>query len=171
VIAPDVHAVDRETPAVADGSRLRSLPPAAVRVWQLSNAVGTAVAIAVVVAFFRSPLAPGSWRAWEPAVLSLLVAVALLEACVAIPLRHRYYRYAVLESSVVVVKGRLFHRQLVVPLRHVLHVDTRQGPLLRIWGLFEVRLGTIAEAHSFGPLPEAVAEACRRAVEAAGEAE
>lgn len=165
--APAGGGSQEHTPPAEASEWLEPLPAAARRVWQTSNVLGTLATAAVVVGAFRTPLPPDGWRAWEVPVLGLLGLFALLEAVIFIPLRHRCYRYGVLESAIVVVRGRLIRRQSVYPLRHVLHVDTRQGPVLRRWGLVEVRLGTIAGGHPLGPVPGPVAEACRRAVESA----
>lgn len=159
--AMDPPAAQRESAI----GRYQGLPAEARVVWQLENVVGTAAALAVAVAVFHGPWGADSWRTWELPVVGLVVAIALLEALVVIPRRHRYYRYALFDDSVVVVRGRLYHRCSIYPLRQVLYVETRQGPLLRRYGLLTLHLGTISEPHTVGPLERAVAEELRRAVQ------
>lgn len=144
----------------------RQLPPAARTVWQLENVIGVVVAVAVALAVFHSPFSSGSWRRFEVPVLAVIAVLGLVEALVVIPLRHRYYRYAFLDDCVVLVRGRVVLRRSVFPLHQVLYVETRQGPVLRRFGLFTMHLGTIAEPHSLGPLPRAVVEELQGAVEA-----
>ena len=54
----------------------------------------------------------------------------------------------------------------MIPRRHVLYVELAQGPVLRAYGLYEVRLGTIADPKAIGPLTREAAERLRAANEA-----
>lgn len=155
------------TDPVAGGS-LRSLPREALVVWQLENLLGTAAVAAVLVFVSTGPFSPDGWRSWAATLLLLTVVLGSVEGLLVVPRRHAWYRYALRDDCVVVVRGRLWLRETVFPLRQVLYVETRQGPVMRRYGLSTVRLGTIAESHAVGPLPTRVAEEFRAVVDARG---
>ncbi len=148
--------------------RHRRLPREVRTAWQVGNLLGTAAAAAVLAAVFFAPFSPVASGRWGAVVLGVLVTAGLVEALVVIPRRHANYRYALLDDCIVVSRGRTWARTTVFPLHQVLYVETHHGPVLRRLGLAAVRIGTIAEPHTLGPVPTSVAEEFRRAVEARG---
>jgi len=164
-----VHGAPVTRPA-ADGADADAdwqvLPAATLRLWQLDNVVGLLVAcsvLGVLVVVGRPP----ALQPWLLPLAGLALVAAVVEGALVLPRRHRSYRYRVTTGSVVVESGAVVLHQLVVPLHQVLYVETRQGPVQRAYGLTHVRLGTIADLKSVGPLSTGAAEGLRRAVEAA----
>lgn len=149
-----------------DDPRYRVLPRRVLRVWQVEAVLGGVALAAVAGAVLAAPFTPASWDRWGQVGLGAVLALAVLEALVVVPRRHRGYRWAVLEDCVVVVQGQVFVRRTVLPVRQVLYVETRRGPLLRRCGLATVHLGSLAEPHAVGPLPLDDAEWVQRAVRA-----
>ncbi len=98
-------------------------------------------------------------------MLAAIGVLALVESLIVVPRRYRSYRYGLVGDSIVVVRGSVVVRRFVFPLRQVLYVETREGPVLRSFGLFSMHLGTIAEPHSLGPVPKDVVEEFQAAVE------
>lgn len=141
------------------------LPPASLRAWQVDNVIGLLVALAALglMVVVGRPLV---LQPWLPPLAGLAVVAAVVEGTLVLPRRHHSYRYRATTAAVVVESGVLVARQLVVPLHQVLFVETRQGPVLRAYGLTHVRLGTIADPKSVGPLCPEAAQVLRQAVEA-----
>lgn len=146
-------------------SRLERLPPAVLRLWQYENAAASAVAAAAASAALVLPFPGERFRLWVGLVLAAVVVLAVVEALVLVPRRHRLYRYGHLEDCVVVRRGSVVLRRQVFPLDQVLYVETRRGPLARRFGLATVVLGTIADRHPVGPLAAESAEALALAVQ------
>ena len=159
--APVSSSADDEPPPDAGWSRL---PASALRVWHLDNLLGLLAASAVLgtVAVLGRPEFA---RPWLLHAAALVVLAAAVESFAVLPRRHARYRYRIAERSIVVESGALVVRQLIVPLHQVLYVEMSQGPVLRAHGLSLVRLGTIADPKSVGPLTREDAETLRRAVE------
>lgn len=148
-----------------DDVRLRRVPPQARNAWRLEGLVGTvALAAAVVAAVHLLPV-PQGWRAWLGPVLAVVAAGGALEQAVLIPRRHRTHRYALLPDCLVLSRGAVFRTRRTFPLDQVVYVETRQGPFLRRYDLFTVRIGSLAEPHSFGPLPPQAVREIQDAVE------
>jgi uncharacterized protein len=149
----------------------RRLDGRVLKVWQIENVVGSFVLIALTLGLFHGPLARTSWSRWEIPVLVAIAASGGLDALLLIPRRHRYYRFGLVGDCVVIVRGKFILRRSTYPLPRILYVQTRQGPVLRRYGLVKVHLGTIAGPHSLGPLSQAEAEEFRGAVEAGSRAQ
>lgn len=95
----------------------------------------------------------GSWilsRAVEaPVLLASLplvavLALSVLTVGVAPGLRWRWWRYEVRPDEVDLQRGVYWISRTLVPLARIQHVDTRQGPLQRRFGLATVIFYTAA---------------------------
>jgi uncharacterized protein len=75
-------------------------------------------------------------------VLACLGAVVL--AATVPPLRYRRWFYQVRASDAVISRGALFFVQQLIPFDRIQFVESRQGPLDRIFGLTQVVLYTAA---------------------------
>lgn len=79
--------------------------------------------------------------------MGLPLAVAVLTAAVAAgipPLRYRRWSYRVRERDAMISKGALFFVQQLIPFDRIQFVESRQGPLDRLFGLTQVVLYTAA---------------------------
>ncbi|WP_141366514.1 PH domain-containing protein [Glutamicibacter uratoxydans] len=75
------------------------------------------------------------------------------------------------EADLVVRSGVMWRKQLVIPYGRMQYVEVNSGPLERRYGLCQLTLntaGSSATAHVYG-LPEALGEALRERLVAAGE--
>ena len=80
-----------------------------------------------------------------PPLLPALVclAVAALAAIVP-PLRYRRWSYQVRANDAMISRGALFFVQQLIPFDRIQFVESRQGPLDRIFGLTQVVMYTAA---------------------------
>lgn len=157
-------AVTHTDDTVADPA-WQQLPAATLRAWHVDNLLGLLLWLALLgllAALGRPQLA----QLLLLPLAGLGVMAAAVESALVLPRRHRSYRYAASTGSVVVESGVMVRHQLVVPLHQVLYVETHQGPVLRAYGLTRVRLGTIADPKSVGPLTRDAARAMCAAIEA-----
>jgi membrane protein YdbS with pleckstrin-like domain len=69
------------------------------------------------------------------------------------PLEYRNLRYTVREEDLMVESGVLFHRWSCIPFTRIQHVDTRQGPMERLFGLQRLAVYTAAGMHADGSIP------------------
>lgn len=137
----------------------RSLSPAAIAVWHMENAAATTAALLCVAIVFHNPFVDvdNFWLA--AAITGCIVSMGAMESVFLIPRRFRFYKYALLAEYFVVARGNFISSQFMMPYSQMLYLEVRQNPILRRFGLFRIRIGSIAEAHTFGPFDqEAVAE-------------
>lgn len=121
------------------------LDPKAQRLWIFGNlilvAVPVAIAIGVVIALHR-------WRdlamVWTIAIPAILAVVGGLLAWTQAVVSYRTWRYAIRADEVDLQHGLFTKRRQLVPMARIQHVDTRQGPLERRYGLATVLFFTAA---------------------------
>lgn len=120
--------------------------PRAVPFWRVSALLGDAViVIAAVVAYVVIPDVPG-WTI----VLVLLVAAAAVAHVVLMPqIRYRVHRWEVTDTAVHTREGWIGRQTRIAPISRVQTVDSRQGALMRLFGLASI---TVTTASAAGPI-------------------
>jgi uncharacterized protein len=133
------------------------LDPRVVTVWRLGGAVAALVAAAhaavAALVLDASPL-------WALAVLAPGLAAALFVPAAL----YRAWSWRVSEGEVRLKRGLWWRAESVVPLSRIQHVDTRQGPLQRAFGLATVVVftaGSVGARVAIPGLDAAQAEALR----------
>lgn len=105
---------------------------------------------AVVLGVFAA-----SWTSWR-AALGLAVAWVLLHLLRTIwmpALLWARWAWTLRDGDLLVSHGVLVHVVTAIPLRRVQHVDVRQGPLERAWGLSSVAVYTASGMGADAVIP------------------
>lgn len=145
---------------------LRALDPRARTLWWITGGL-VALQLGLVTALvdFLAPLPLRS------GVLSGSVfAVAVVGAAVVPVLRYRRWRYALRPGDLWIRHGVLWVTVSVIPFSRLQFVDTRQGPLDRLFGLSQLVVHTAALGTS-GRLPGLDAREAERLRERLAEVE
>lgn len=160
------------------GGFVRELPsqqlnPKVKNVWRINDALWLTVVflcclIPVACARALEPAAEG-WSTLALVVLAALYAVALVVFLAVLPpIRYARWRYELSEDYLDIARGIVWRKRFVVPFIRVQNTDTRQGPILRAFGLSSVTVATAAGEHEIPGLESPVADAVRdRAAELA----
>ena len=124
---------------------VKRLDPRAKRLWIINNLIGVAFLVAIAVGIV---LVLHRWRdlamIWT---VGIPVAVAVIGSIVAwadAAVRYRVWRYEIRADEVDLMHGLITRRRQLVPMARIQHVDTRQGPLERHYGLATVLFYTAA---------------------------
>ena len=138
------------------------LDPRAKKLWRITGTLGTLPLLAV-----------GAFASWASlrvvgvafflGVLPFLAAAALFVVLVGVlpGLRWRRWRYEIREDEVDLQRGIFWINRTLVPLARIQHVDTRQGPLQRRFGLATVVFYTAAGPNEIPELSTPVAAEVR----------
>ncbi|WP_148573967.1 PH domain-containing protein [Nocardioides caldifontis] len=111
---------------------------AALRRWLLLGWVAVAVVAAVVVLAVAGLLPP----AWVLVLALLLVAAATASAWWGIGRNVARWGYAEEHEELLIVRGAVFRRLVVVPYGRMQYVDVAAGPLDQLVGIAKVHLHT-----------------------------
>jgi uncharacterized protein len=117
-------------------------------VWWAQGALATLQVTAVVALVdFLAPLPfPSGW------LTAVVFAILVISAAALPPLRYRRWRYAIREQDLWIRRGVFWVTVSVIPFSRLQFVDTRQGPLDRLFGLAQLVVHTAALGTS-GVLP------------------
>lgn len=89
-------------------------------------------------------------------IVSLLIFILILP-----PIRYIRWRYDLSDEFLDIAKGIIWRKRYVIPFIRVQNTDTRQGPIMRIFGLASVTISTAAGAHEIPGLKYEEAEVLR----------
>ncbi len=133
----------------------------ALKAWRLTGSISAAVYAVVVIGLIWLTVR-FDWPVWiAAAAAALAVAGSYLEVYLLPNLRWRRFRYAIREQEIDLLYGLLIRKRVLIPMVKVQHVDTKQGPILRCYGLATVTFSTAAGSHFIPALRESTAEAVR----------
>lgn len=132
---------------------LRSLDPRVVWLWRVQGLIRLAIlwvpmCVGVGVGVSRVTNVP----------IGVVAGLALglfqvVWAMIWPTLEYERFGYAIRERDLLVKSGVLLQRQSAVPHNRIQHVDTRQGPIERAFGLSSVVVYTASGLSSDGSIP------------------
>lgn len=136
-------------------------------VWRVSEAIAVFVAWLIcglpflVAGFFVDE----AWLAPLNIVLGIVFIVLLIFFVGVFPaIRYARWRYEVGEHELDILRGIFWRERFVIPFIRVQNTDTKQGPLMRSFGLAQVTVATAAGEHEIPGLAIEEANALRDAI-------
>lgn len=142
----------------------RKLSKSAIKAWRISLTIFTLFLALAIFLFWGFAFLSGSdgLSLWSAAAISVAVLIAAGLGIFFIPeVRWQRWYYQVDEHEVDLQSGIIFITRTLVPIKRVQHVDTRQGPILRSYGLADVTISTAATTHRIPALEEETADRVR----------
>ena len=138
----------------------RRLPERVTRVWMLRTVFGNIGVVLVCAVLAIIFIASDWWGFWQALVLGVIAAFSIIDL-IAQPLQGRYTyrftRFSIGERDLKLHTGWLFRKSVTVPFNRVQHVDTKQGPLLRAFGMTSVSVHTAVGEHEIEAIDDAEA--------------
>lgn len=102
------------------------------------------------------------WPEWIVIGLAALAAISVPIELLLIPkLRYESWRYGIREHEIELRNGFVFRKQTLIPIVRIQHIDTKQGPLEKKYGIATLTVATAAGSHSIPGLTENIAEELR----------
>lgn len=97
--------------------------------------------------------------------LFLIALILYLAIALVLPkLRWQRWKYDVSEKEIDMLRGIIIKKRTLVPINRVQHVDTRQGPVYRKFGLSSVTISTAATTHEIPALDDETADDLRNTI-------
>lgn len=120
--------------------------PRAIPYWTVSALVGDAVlVIGAAIAYVLVPDVPG----WVGLIVLLLALLAAVHVLVMPRIRYQVHRWEVSDAAVHTRAGWIGRQSRIAPISRVQTVDSRQGALMRLFGLASI---TVTTASAAGPI-------------------
>jgi membrane protein YdbS with pleckstrin-like domain len=147
-----------------DEQAWRQIDSRAPSVWRMTNGIISLILWLVVLGSIVLHTKFGM-----PIVIIFgLMAVALLhfifEIVILPKLQWRRWRYQITEHEIDLQYGVFITKRTVIPMVRVQHVDTKQGPFLRRYGLASVAFSTAAGSHEIPALSVETADEVRNRI-------
>ena len=102
-----------------------------------------------------------NWYAWIPIVIYVLAGLAFINIIIEIAFLSKFtiqnWRYHVDSEYVRLKNGKFFLNYQIIPRTKIQFVETKQGPVLRKYQLYELSIGTMGSEHTIPGLPEEIA--------------
>ena len=140
------------------------LSPKVKNAWRINDVIWlTIVFLFFFIPFLAAYLATGlSWSLVATLVIGGLYVVGLvLWLAILPPIRFMRWRYELSHDFLDIAKGIIWRKRYIIPFIRVQNTDTRQGPILRAFGLSSVTVSTAAGEHEIPGLDNTVAEQLR----------
>lgn len=120
--------------------------PRAIAYWRVSALIGDAVlVVGALLAWLLIPDVPG----WVGLVVLALAAAAVAHVVLMPRIRYRVHRWEVTDTAVHTREGWIGRESRIAPISRVQTVDSRQGALMRLFGLASI---TVTTASAAGPI-------------------
>lgn len=149
------------------------LNPRIKNVWRISDSIWIVVGFLCCFAPFALVAAfdpdEAGWAGPVALVIALVFAVLFVLLVVVLPpIRYARWRYELTEDYLDIARGIFWRKRFIIPFIRVQNTDTRQGPILRAFGLSSVTVATAAGEHEIPGLGNEEADLLRdRAAELA----
>lgn len=127
------------------------LDPKVKNVWRINDAIWIVLGYACVAVPFLigGALEPAPWVGVVVGICTAVLAVLLVVFLAVLPpLRFMRWRYELHDDYLDIAKGIIWRKRYTIPFIRVQNTDTRQGPILRAFGLASVTVATAAGEHS-----------------------
>ncbi len=126
------------------------LNPKIKNVWRINDAIWlTVVFLCCFVPFGIAALVePAGWTIVVLVALFAAYAIGLVVWLVVLPpIRFMRWRYELSKDYLDIARGIIWRKRFIIPFIRVQNTDTRQGPVLRAFGLSSVTVATAAGEH------------------------
>ena len=140
------------------------LNPKVKNVWRINDAIWLTVVFACCLAalLIVGAISAASWVLFALIILVVVYVAALaLWLVVLPPIRFIRWRYELSSDYLDITKGIFWRKRYIIPFIRVQNTDTRQGPILRAFGLSSVTVATAAGEHEIPGLEQQVADLVR----------
>lgn len=140
------------------------LNPKIKNVWRINDAIWLTIAFLCCFVPFAIAAAvePAGWMFVTLAAIAVLYVVGLIVWLIVLPpIRFVRWRYELSDDYLDIARGIVWRKRFIIPFIRVQNTDTRQGPILRAFGLSSVTVATAAGEHEIPGLDSETAEQLR----------
>lgn len=117
------------------------------------------IIIYFVLSFFQWPM----WISWLMIVISIIIIP--YDVLIAPKWKYETCGYKISETNIQIKVGKIFEKEVLIPMKKVQHVELSQGPLLKKYQLMKITISTAAGSHEVTGIAEDVAEEIRKEIE------
>lgn len=117
------------------------------------------IVIYFVLSFFQWPM----WILWLMIAISTMIIP--YDVFIAPKWKYETCGYKISETNIQIKVGKIFEKEVLVPMKKVQHIELSQGPILKKYHLMKMTISTAAGSHELTGIAEDVAENIRKEIE------
>lgn len=138
------------------------LPRTSITAWRISTALFSLLFLVVPLLFWIFMSNQSGSLPWVVIATAAIIVILAGLASVFLPeIRWQRWCYDLNEHEIDLQSGIIIITRTLIPVKRVQHVDTRQGPILRKFGLSDVTISTAATTHRIPALDDETADRVR----------
>ena len=137
----------------------KRLSKSAVKVWFISDTIVNTIGFTIlgILLYLDYRFSWNEWIGWILVGITLISVLGAAWSFITPFLLYKNWRYEVDEEFLQIKSGVLYEEHLLVPIPKIQSVATKQGPLLRKYGLCSISIETMGSSHSIPALSKEVA--------------
>ncbi|AIF43146.1 PH domain-containing protein [Virgibacillus sp. SK37] len=145
----------------------KKLEKSIVKVWRTTAAIedGIGLIVLAVLLYLDYYFA---WPVWIGWILIGLLLLSILYSVWSVFVRpyylHKNWRYDLNEAFLQLKSGAINEQHQLIPMAKIQAVSTKQGPLLRKYGLYSIEIMTMGSSHTIPGIPEKAAMEVRNQI-------
>lgn len=127
-----------------------------MKVWLISDAITNLIGFIILGVLFYLDFR-FSWKEWIGWILIIVTVLAIIGGIWSLIhpfFLYKNWRYDVDEAFLQLKSGAIQETHELVPMTKIQSVATKQGPLLRRYGLRSLSVETMGSSHAIPALPE-----------------
>lgn len=102
------------------------------------------------------------WAGFVALIVAVVFAVLFIVCVIVLPpIRYARWRYELTPDYLDIARDIFWRKRFIIPFIRVQNTDTRQGPVLRAFGLSSVTVATAAGEHEIPGLANEEADVLR----------
>jgi membrane protein YdbS with pleckstrin-like domain len=138
----------------------------AVKVWIISDVIENLIIFIVlgVLLYLDNRYSWKEWIGWILMVITTIAVIGTVWSFIRPFLLYKTWRYDVNEEFLQLKSGVFVEKNQLVPMTKIQAIATKQGPLLRKYGLCSVSIDTMGTSHTIPALPKEVAVELRNQI-------
>ncbi|MFT8319523.1 MAG: PH domain-containing protein [Bacillus sp. (in: firmicutes)] len=129
----------------------------AVKVWRITEVITNLVVLMILGVLYYLDYY-FAWKNWIGWIIIALVIFTILSAIWEILLepilKQKYWRYDISEEFVQLKSGAWNEKHQLIPMTKVQSVELNQGPFLRKYHLYTIKITTMGSSHEIPAIPK-----------------
>lgn len=137
-----------------------------VKVWLISETTMNIIGFIVLGVLFYLDyyFSWSEWIGWVLISMTVLTVFTTIWSFFYAFLLYKHWRYGVSEEFLQLKSGALYEKHQLIPITKIQSVSTKQGPIMRRYGLYSITVKTIGSEHIIPALHETVAMELRNQI-------
>lgn len=138
----------------------------AIKVWIISDVIEILIIFIVlgVLLYLDNRFSWKEWIGWILMAITTIAVIGTVWSFIRPFLLYKTWRYDVNEEFLQLKSGVFVEKNQLVPMTKIQAIATKQGPLLRKYGLCSVSIDTMGTSHTIPALPKEVAVELRNQI-------